>query len=67
MTTLLHGGYICILSESGKRDSLAKTIEGMQVNCAKLTLIVARLIHYHIVLSLRKLILGAELVSLEDS
>jgi hypothetical protein len=58
---------VCILSESGKRDFLAETMEGMQVNCVKLTLIVARLIYYYIVLLLRKLILGAELVSLEDS
>ncbi|KAF1937772.1 acetyl-CoA synthetase-like protein [Clathrospora elynae] len=67
MTTLLHGGCVCIPSESGKRDSLAETIEGMQVNCAKLTPTVARLIHHHNLPSLRKLILGAEPVSLEDS
>ncbi|KAF2463979.1 acetyl-CoA synthetase-like protein, partial [Lindgomyces ingoldianus] len=67
ITTLLHGGSVCIPSEGDRRDNLTKAINDMRVNWAYLTPTVARLLDSENVPSLQKLILGGEEVSSADS
>ena len=60
ITTLLHGGCLCIPSDFNRVNHLAKTINEMRVNWAFLTPTVARLFSHLEVPSLEILNLGGE-------
>lgn len=64
-TTLLHGGCICIPSESQRRDDLTMTINALKVNWVSLTPSVARTLDADKLL-LEHIALGGEKVSEED-
>ncbi|CAA9959565.1 hypothetical protein PTMSG1_02982 [Pyrenophora teres f. maculata] len=66
ITTLVHGGCICVPSDSERRDNLAKAITDMQVNWGYLTSSVARLLDPCLVPSLKVLVLGGEQVNSTD-
>ncbi|CAA9959672.1 hypothetical protein PTMSG1_03087 [Pyrenophora teres f. maculata] len=66
ITTLIHGGCICVPSDSERRDNLAKAITDMQVNLGYLTSSVARLLDPCLVPSLKVLVLGGEQVNSTD-
>jgi non-ribosomal peptide synthetase component F len=62
----MHGGCVCILLESDRRNELVKVISTMSVNWALLTLSVARLLELSEVLCLKVLVLGGEQVTSAD-
>ncbi|KAF1935488.1 hypothetical protein EJ02DRAFT_439207 [Clathrospora elynae] len=66
ITTLVHGGCVCVPSEGDRRDDLARVINLMAVNCADLTPTVARLLSPGTVQNLATLALGGEPVTYED-
>ncbi|KAH7111096.1 hypothetical protein B0J11DRAFT_598956 [Dendryphion nanum] len=66
LTTLLHGGCVCIPSEHGRCNDLAISIKSMDVNWALLTPTVARLLDPSTV-SLKALVFIGEQVSTTDT
>ncbi|KAK4182236.1 hypothetical protein QBC35DRAFT_536599 [Podospora australis] len=66
ITTLIHGGCVCVPSDNDRRSDLANAINHMDVNYAILTSSVARSLDPGIVPSLRVLVLVGEQVSFDD-
>ncbi|EFQ86310.1 hypothetical protein PTT_18488, partial [Pyrenophora teres f. teres 0-1] len=66
ITTLIHGGCVCIPSEDDRRNALSETMNTMKVNWAQLTPTVARLLDPQKIPSLEVLVLGGERVSSVD-
>nr|BDD69315.1 nonribosomal peptide synthetase gene [Verruciconidia persicina] len=66
LTTLLHGGCVCIPSAADRMTSLASVMNSMKVNWALLTPTVARLLDPTQLVSLRSLVLGAEALQEQD-
>ncbi|KAH5617349.1 hypothetical protein HBI23_258410, partial [Parastagonospora nodorum] len=66
ITTLVHGGCVCIPSEYDRRNALSEAINTMKVNWAQLTPTVARLLDPQMTPSLELLVLGGERVNSAD-
>jgi amino acid adenylation domain-containing protein len=66
VTTLIHGGCVCVPSDSDRRDNLAQAINNLRANWAFLTPSVAQLLHPGKASSLKTLVLGGEQVSFAD-
>ncbi|KAF2471471.1 amino acid adenylation, partial [Lindgomyces ingoldianus] len=66
LTTLVHGGGVCVPSEDSRRNDLTNTINSMNVNWLFLTPSVARVIDPTEVPSLTTLALGGEWVDHVD-
>ncbi|KAJ6202525.1 nonribosomal peptide synthetase 1 [Bipolaris maydis] len=66
VTTLVHGGCLCVPSESERRDGLAEAMNKMDVNWAMLTSSVARLLDPKSIPSLKTLVLVGEQVTPAD-
>ncbi|KAJ2980585.1 hypothetical protein NQ176_g2549 [Zarea fungicola] len=66
ITTLIHGGCVCVLSESDRLGDLAGAITKMKVNSTLLTPTVARMLHPEDVPTLQTLIFGGEAVRQSD-
>ncbi|KAH7086119.1 nonribosomal peptide synthetase 3 [Paraphoma chrysanthemicola] len=64
--TLVHGGCVCIPSESQRRNDLINTINTMKVTWALLTPTVARILDPQKIKSLKTLALGGEKVNALD-
>ena len=62
VTTLVHGGCVCVPSEAERRNDIVRTIDSANVNWAFLTPSVACLLDPYTVLSLEVLALGGERV-----
>ncbi len=60
MTTLVHGGCICVPSAQSRDDNLAETIRGFRINIALLAPVVARLLDPLSVPGLETIVLGAD-------
>ncbi|KAJ4316284.1 Nonribosomal peptide synthetase 4 [Fusarium piperis] len=63
LTTLIHGGTVCVPSDEERMGDIAGAINRMQVNWALLTPSVAQLIRPSLVPGLRTLVLGGEAMS----
>ncbi|KAG8160684.1 hypothetical protein KVR01_008948 [Diaporthe batatas] len=63
LTTLIHGGTVCVPSDDERINDLAGAINRMQVNWALLTPSVAQLISPALVPGLKTLVLGGEAMS----
>jgi len=61
-TTLVHGGCICVPSESSRMNDLSQFIADKQINWAFLTPSVARILEPHKVVSLQTFTIGGEAV-----
>lgn len=66
ITTLIHGGCVCVLSESDRLGDLAGAITKMKVNSTLLTPTVARMLPPEDVPTLQTLIFGGEAVRQSD-
>ncbi|KAK3216152.1 hypothetical protein GRF29_8g2302175 [Pseudopithomyces chartarum] len=66
VTTLLHGGCICVPSDKDRRNDLVGAINNMNVDWAILTTSVARLLDPSDIPSLKILVIGGEHVSSAD-
>lgn len=66
LATLMAGGCVCIPSEEDRLNSLAQTMNNMQINFSFLTPGVSRLIDPQSVPNLRTLALGGEKVAQQD-
>lgn len=62
-TTLVHGGCVCVPSESDRLDDLGKCINALMANTAFFTPSIARLLEPSLVPDLHTVILGGEKVS----
>lgn len=63
LTTLIHGGIVCVPSDEERINDIAGAINRMQVNWALLTPSVAQLIPPSLVPGLKTLVLGGEAMS----
>ncbi|KAF9765373.1 hypothetical protein IL306_002344 [Fusarium sp. DS 682] len=63
LTTLIHGGTVCVPSDDERIHDIAGAINRMQVNWALLTPSVAQLIQPPLVPGLKTLVLGGEAMS----
>ncbi|KAM0418809.1 hypothetical protein ACHAPT_012250 [Fusarium lateritium] len=63
LTTLIHGGTVCVPSDEERMGDIAGTISRMHVNWALLTPSVAQLIQPSLVPELKTLVLGGEAMS----
>ncbi|UPL02813.1 hypothetical protein LCI18_013747 [Fusarium solani-melongenae] len=63
LTTLIHGGTVCVPSDEERMGDIAGAISRMHVNWALLTPSVAQLIQPSLVPELRTLVLGGEAMS----
>ncbi|KAF5689247.1 non-ribosomal peptide synthetase [Fusarium circinatum] len=63
LTTLIHGGTVCVPSSDERLHDLAGSINRMNVNWALLTPSVAQLLQPSLVPSLKTLVLGGEAMS----
>lgn len=66
ITTLIHGGCVCIPSEDERKQDLARAVSRMQVNWAFLTPSVARILHPADFPSLKIMVLAGELISAKE-
>ncbi|EUC27911.1 hypothetical protein COCCADRAFT_110508 [Bipolaris zeicola 26-R-13] len=66
ITTLVHGGCVCVPSESERLDGIVEAMNKMDVNWAVLTPSVARLLDPKSVPSLETLVLAGEQVTSAD-
>ncbi|KAJ6780765.1 hypothetical protein PWT90_04525 [Aphanocladium album] len=66
ITTLIHGGCVCVLSEGDRLGDLAGAITRMNVNSTLLTPTVARMLSPEQVPTLKTLIFGGEAVRQTD-
>ncbi|CAI6337954.1 unnamed protein product [Periconia digitata] len=66
ITTLIHGGCVCIPSEKDRTDNLPAAIRLMNVNWALLVPSVAKLLTPSLLPSLKTLVLGGEQVAKSD-
>ncbi|KAH8588188.1 hypothetical protein B0O99DRAFT_693688 [Bisporella sp. PMI_857] len=67
LTTLLHGGCVCIPSDQDKLASFTTYVNSQNVNTAFLTATFARQVDPNLVPSLKKLILGGEPVGQDNA
>ncbi|KAF4968548.1 hypothetical protein FZEAL_10377 [Fusarium zealandicum] len=63
LSTLIHGGTVCVPSDAERIDDVAGSINRLQVNWALLTPSVAQLIQPSLVPGLKTLVLGGEAMS----
>lgn len=66
ITTLIHGGCVCIPSEAERTQDLARAVASMQVNWAFLTPSVARILDPTEFPSLKTMVLAGELISAKE-
>ncbi|KAI9042398.1 uncharacterized protein KD926_005476 [Aspergillus affinis] len=66
ITTLIHGGCVCIPSESERRQDLPRAVASMEVNWAFLTPSVARILDPADFPSLKTMVLAGELISAKE-
>ncbi|KAL3473809.1 acetyl-CoA synthetase-like protein [Aspergillus californicus] len=66
LTTLLHGGCICVPSDVQRKNSLAQAATQFGANWANLTPTTSRILHPADVPTLKKLVLSGESMSRDD-